>query len=448
MDADEPLLPVDPKPPSRVGLRILLGGAGAALLAAGLLLFLSRRPAPPAEDPAATPAPPEARSRARAAEAPRGIPAGPRSGLDEEKLAKELFDAAEAVERAQPADFEKRMARWREVVTKFPTSGWARQADERLRAATASLQAYLDREFDSTRKDAQTLAAAGHFVDAIEAIQAYRNAQARDVLKRRAELEIGAIENASRLAFNESVPRARELTAGGNHAAAAELFESLGRGSIPEVAARCRAAAEQIRTAAAAYARHQESRKGEEARRALREDLAPKILALVRARQFDDALRELTAAAGGAAHPAVKEEIVLERAAVADASSFWEAFLKTLRSRVGQDATLLLSDGKRVTGRISRVLPDRIVLDSGDGTADAPLDKLHADVLVGWTLGRSLPAQEAVSYLKAALFFFCDGRDDLAKLYLATARELNGSADASEKVFREGYLRAAMSSRK
>jgi hypothetical protein len=133
---------------------------------------------------------------------------------------------------------------------------------------------------------------------------------------------------------------------------------------------------------------------------------------------------------------------------VADASSFWEAFLKTLRAKTGQDAVLLLADGKRLSGRIARIQTDRVVVETGDGAAEAPLDKLHPDLLVGWTLGRSLPAEEAVSYVKAALFFFCEGRDDLAKLYLATARELNGRSDEAEKVFREGFLRAAMAIKK
>jgi len=69
-------------------------------------------------------------------------------------------------------------------------------------------------------------------------------------------------------------------------------------------------------------------------------------------------------------------------------------------------------------------------------------------LLVGWTLGRSLPAEDPVSYVKAALFFFCDGRDDLARLYLATARELRGPADPAEKSFREGFLRAATALKK
>ena len=205
---------------------------------------------------------------------------------------------------------------------------------------------------------------------------------------------------------------------------------------------------DQLQAAGAAHARHVESRKGEGVRRAFRQDVAPKILGLVRARQYDDALKEFSAASSSAANAALKDEIAAERASVADASSFWEAFLKSLRAKTGQDAVLLLADGKRLSGKIARIQADRVVVETGDGAAEAPLDKLHPDLLVGWTLGRSLPAEEAVSYVKAALFFFCEGRDDLAKLYLATARELNGRSDEAEKVFREGFLRAAMAPKK
>jgi hypothetical protein len=444
----EPLLPVEPDQPSRLHLWLLLGCAGAVLIALAAVIALTHRgSAPPEEaaDPGATGRP---ATRTSKTGADRARPEEPRDGGAEERQAKELYDAADAFEHSEPGEYEKRMARWREVVTKFPTSGWGRKADERHRAAGASLQSFLDREFESTRKNAQALAAAGHFLDAIEAIQSYKAAQTRDVLKRRADLEIAGIENASRLAFNESAAKARDLSAKGDYAAAAALFESLARSAIPEVASRCQAAIAQLRDADAAQARHAQARKGEDARRAFREEVAPKILVLVRARQYEEALKELSSAAGSAANAAVKDEIAAERASVADASSFWEAFLKTLRAKTGQEVTILFADGRRATGRIARIQPDRIVLDGGDGPSEAPLDKLHADLLVGWTFGKSLPAEDAVTYVKAALFFFCEGRDDLAKLYLATAREMNGPADAAEKVFREGFLRAAMSVKK
>jgi hypothetical protein len=428
----EPLLGVEPEGPSKKTLFLALGIGAVALIAISVALVVAfRRPAPP---PSEESAPVTIQPKAV-----RAIAETPRESV-EDRRARELYNQAEAFERAEPAEYEKRIAHWREVVTGFPASTWARKADERLRAASASLQTFLDREFDTTRKDAQSLSAAGHYVDAIETIQNYKSSQTRDALKRRADLEIGAIQNACRLAYNEASTKARDLAAKGDYAAALALFDSLGVSAIPEVAAKCKTAVDQLTAASAAHARHVESRKGEEARKAFRQEVAPRLLAFVRARQYDEALQELSTAAALPANAALKDEIAAERASIADASSFWEAFLKTAKSKVGQEAAVLLADGKRLSGKIARLQADRIVLESGD---EALLDKLHADLLVGWTLGRSLAAEEAVSYVKAALFFFCEGRDDLAKLYLATAKELNGRIDEAERVFREGFLRSA-----
>jgi len=439
----EPLLPVEPDRPSRLKLWLLLAGGGvaAAALIAGLLL--GRRTDPASAEPAG-PASAERGSARPATKREAAAEKTHESG--EERQAKELFDVAEAFERAEPGEYEQRAARWREVVTKFPTSSWGRKADERHRAALASLQAFLDREFESTRKDAQALAAAGHFVDAIDTISAFKTAQTRDLLRRRADLEIGVLENSSRVAFNQGVAKAKELTTRQNYGAAVALFESMAEGAIPEVARQCRLALDQLRKATEAQARDAETRKGDDVRKAFRDGTAAKLLGLVRTRQYDEALKELSGAA--AANADLKEDLAAERASIADASSFWEGFLKALRARTGQEATILLADGKRWTGRISKIQADRVVMDVGDGTIETPLDRIHADLLVGWTLGRTLPAEDPVSYIKAALFFFCEGRDDLAKLYLATARELNGPVDAAEKVFREGFLRAATPLRK
>ena len=438
----EPLLPIEPEESPRKSLFVAVALAVAALFAVALVVVLRNPSSPPPESPGASTSEPAAPGpdRPRTARAKSEEP----GDAGEERRAKALYDKAEAFERSEPGEYEKRIVHWREVVTTFPTTTWARKADERFRAASSSLQTFLDREFDSTRKDAQSLAAAGHFLDAIETIESYRSSQTREALKRRADVEIGAIQNACRLAFNESMGRAKELSAKRDFASARALFDSLGRSAIPEVAAKCKTAMDQLQAAADAHARYAEARKGDEARRAFRQEVAPRLLGLVRARQYDEALNELSAAAGNAANAGMKDEIAAERGSVADASSFWEAFLKTARSKAGQDAVVLLADGKRLSGRIARIQADRIVVETGDGPAEAPLDKLHADLLVGWTLGRTLPAEEAVSYVKAALFFFCEGRDDLARLYLATARELNGRVGDAEKVFREGFLRAAM----
>jgi len=439
----EPLLPVEPDRPSRRKLWLALGAGVLVVATAGA--FVALRRAAPAESPVAAD---PGTARSAKPEPGRKKADVPRSDDPDEREAQELYEGADTFERSQPGEYEKRMARWREVVTKHPTTSWARKADERHRAAAASLQALLDREFEGARKDAQTLAAAGHFVDAIETLQAYRAAQTRDLLKRRAEVEISALENSSRLAYNEAAAKAKDLAAKGDYAGGIPLFDGVAKGAIPEVAARCQASIAQLKEAVADHGRFEQAKKGEEVRRAFREDTAPKLLLLVRSRRYDEALKEMSAAAASPAYTLIKDEIAAERASLADASAFWEAFLKSLRGRVGQEASLLLVDGKRVTGKISRVLEDKVVVENGDAAAETPLEKLHADVLVGWTLGKTLAAEEGLTYVKAALFFFCEGRDDLARLYLATARELNGPADAAEKTFRAGFLRAALAAKK
>jgi len=174
---DEPLLPVEPERPSRLKLMLALGGAGVVLLAIVALMVL-RKEGPP--DEASAPPSPDPGGRTSKVDPGKSRAPASREGDGEERLAKELYDRAEAFERSEPGEYEKRIARWREVVTTYPTSSWGRKADDRHRAAAASLQAFLDRELESTRKTAQTLSAAGLYVDAIQEIHAYKASQTRN----------------------------------------------------------------------------------------------------------------------------------------------------------------------------------------------------------------------------------------------------------------------------
>jgi hypothetical protein len=443
----EPLLPVEPNPPSRLRVWVL-AGAGLVLVLGAVAYLGFRRSGPaPLEASAPGPADPSATLGTKTDPGAKRAEASRTENADE-RQARELYQAAEAFERAEPGELEKRMVRWREVVTQHPASPWAKKADERHRATALSLEAMLDRDFEATRRNAQSQAAAGRFVEAIELLGAYRSRQTREILKRRADVEILALENASRLAYNEAASKARDLAAQGDFSGGQPLFEAVAPGAIPEVSARCRQAIAQLQEAAAERDRFDATKKGDEARRAFREEVAPRILGLVRARRYDGALAELGAAATAPANAPIRNEIVAERASIVDAAAFWEAFLRALRSRVGQEASLLLSDGKKLSGKISRLLDDRVVVENGETTMEAPLDRLHPDLVVGWTLGKTLAAEDGLSYVKAALFFFCEGRDDLARLYLATARELNGPADAAEKTYRGGFLRAAVAAKK
>lgn len=442
-DADE----AAPRPRSTS----FLVAIGAAALAAGgilaSLLLRSNGPAvepldparggPPTAGPSASPRP------AAAPSAPARPPSAPRA----EEAAAALFARAEAFERERPADREGALPLWREVFLRHPATSWARKAEEKHRSGSDALRALLEREFEGVRRSAQALAAAGEHADAVEAVKEFLAAQTKDALRRRAEAEIAALENASREAFNARVPETEDLAKKGQFEKAAALLEELRKGAIPEVAARCDRAVARLREIGSKARASLDAAKVEEAHRAFREGGAAKVLQLLRARRHDEALKELDQAAAAPALAPAKAAIERERAAVALAASFWEAFLKQLRARTGSEVALLLGSGSRASGKLARVLADRIVLESGDASSEILLDEIHLDQVVAWTVGKALAADDPATCVRAALFFFGEGRDDLAKLYFATAREMGRADEAAEQVFREGFLRAAAHAR-
>jgi hypothetical protein len=422
------------------GKGLLVAAGAGALVAGGVLaaLFVRRAPPPPAGPDLRPSSVPVARPS-------RPASASPGPGRADEAAA--LYARAEAFEREHPGDREGAIPLWREVFLRHPSSPWARKAEENHRAAADGSRALLEREFDGVRRGAQALAAAGEYADAIEAVKEFLAAQPKDALRRRAEEEVSALQNASRAAFNALVPETEELAKKGEFEKAAALLEGLRPGAIPEVAARCERAVARLRELAAGERVRQDAAKLEGAHRAFREGGARRILQLLRARRHEEALKEFHAAAADPALAPVREEIEQERSAVALAASFWEAFLRQLRGRTGQEVSILLASGSRAAGKLSRVGEDRVVVEAGGASSEVLLDEIHLDQVVAWTVGKALPADDPATCVRAALFFFGEGRDDLARLYFATAREMGRADEASERVFREGFLRAAAHAR-
>lgn len=437
----EPLLP--PEEPRRFPwkLWLLVGGAVLALGGAVTIALLPSPPPPSVEESA--PDRPAAAATPAAAKKKESVTRTKQAEI-EEQAAQELYGAAEAFERAHPGDPETVLPRYREVYHKHPTTRWGKKAEEKARGIDQAFQASLEREFQGVKKDAQTLAAVGHYTDAIETARNYLKEQTRDALRQRAEREIVSLENACREAFNRLAQQADPMAKKGEYAAAAGLFEAMREGAIPEVAARCEKAAAELREAAKSYEAFAASKQDEEAHKSFREGPAVKALALLRARRYEEGLKEFDAA------PAGLPEAAAERAAIAQAAAFWEAFLKALRSRLNSDVSIALAGPKepRAAGRLVRLGADRAALDAGETTTEVLFEKIHLDQVVAWTIGKTLPAEEAATYVKAALFFFCDGHDELARRYLATAKELGADISGPERVFREGFLRAASTIKK
>ena len=437
----EPLLP--PEEPRRIPLKFWLLAAGATVALGGVatIVFLRPSPAPPPAENVPVPKEP---STARA-ETKKGPEARAKPIEAEEAAARELYSAAEAFDRANPGDPEKVAPKYLEVFHHHPTTAWGRKAEQKARQLQKTLEASLEREFQGVRKDAETLAAAGLYLDAVEAVQDYLKEQTKDALRRRAEREIASLQNLSREAFNRTAQQAGRLAKKGEYAEAIASFEKLKEGSILEVSDRCAAAIEQLRDARKGFDASVVSKQAEESHKAFREAAGPKALALFRARRYEEGLKELDAAAAEPGAAGLKDDLARERAAVAQAAAFWEAFLKTLRAKASQDVTIASTNPKepRIVGKLVKLAPDRAVIDTGDATAEAAFDKIHLDQVVAWSIGKSLPAEDASTYVKAALFFWLDGRDDLARTYFATAKELGAEIAEPERVFREGLLRAS-----
>ncbi|HXX93219.1 MAG TPA: hypothetical protein VEN81_06265, partial [Planctomycetota bacterium] len=183
----------------------------------------------------------------------------------------------------------------------------------------------------------------------------------------------------------------------------------------------------------------------EESRSVFRAGPGSRVLALFRARRYEEALAAFDAAGSDPSSLPLKEELARERSALAQAAAFWESFLRTVRARATQELTIIPASPKapRTIGRLSKIGPDRLAIDTGESTVEVTFDQIHLDQVVAWSIGKSLPADDPATYSKAALFFFLDGRDDLARRYLATAKELGLDIAEAERVFREGLLRAS-----
>lgn len=420
----------------------LLGGAALAAVGTLAALLLLRPPAPAdPSTPAASPAAPVtgAKTPSGGKQAPRSADPKARSLEAEEKAAQELYGAAETYEKANAGDPEKISLKYLEVYHHHPTTTWGRKAEQKARQQQQALEKSLEREFQGVRKDAETLAAAGHFLDAIQGLQDYLKEQKKDALRRRTEREILSLENRSRESFNRAAAEAQALAKKGEYAEAAAVFTKTKEGAILEVSRRCDEALAQLRDAGAAFDEFNAARRNEETLLAFREGPATRALGHFHARRYEEGLKEFDGAPA-----ALKDPVAREREAAALAGAFWEAFLKALRARAVQDISIAPAGPKdlRTTGKLLRIASDRLVLDTGDASTDVLFDKIPIDQVVAWTIGKTLPAEEAATYVKAALFFFLDGRDDLARTYLATAKELGADIAEPERIFREGLLRS------
>ena len=362
---------------------------------------------------------------------------------EEEESARKLYQAAVAHERANPDAADKNESLFRAVTLKHPGTTWASKAEAKVLSVGEAAPADRKDKLEEALKEARKLAAAGRPAKALEALKNLASGGARGMVRHRAKLEIAAIRNDLHVALNKAVAGAKPLAAAGEYDKAAALFAAVKTRTIPDVAARCDVAIAQLQAAAKEHAKHRQSRETIQAWEAVVATEAPKALKALRERRYGDGLAILQKAAANPAYAPVKQALDDETAAVEEAGQFWKAFEKALKKQVDKEASFLLLDGKRVSGKLARVETARAFFRTAEGFAIVKKSEFHPDVLVSMTIGRALPSESPQTSMRAALFFTFDGRDDLARLYFATAREDGGKIERFERVFRRGLLRAA-----
>jgi hypothetical protein len=380
----------DPEATPRSRLPLLLGGAvvlAGLIVAAAILLVPDEPPPPPADAPAAAAPAPAPRKPGPAAPAPAPAPKAPSLPL--------------------PAPAPK------------PDTAAA------------------DRAFEAAVGTSERLAAAGDAVGALAALRASADP--------RAAAEAAAFQNRLRAAYNDTVSAAKKLADAGKPAEGAALLEARAKGTLPEIAAKAAEAAGRLRKAAADREAHGATEKSEAARKAFREEQGPTLAAALKARRWPEALALLDAAGADPLRAPLRKELSDERSFLALGAALHDAFVKALQSRLNQETSILLVGNARLLGRLLAIENGRaVVATSGETSLDVPLDQVSPDQVVAWTVGKALAPEDGLTWLKAAVFFFGEGRDDLAALYLATAKEKGAEIDEVERLWREGLTRQAL----
>jgi hypothetical protein len=367
--------------------------------------------------------------------------ADPTQEVSVEAVADALLAEAGRQERAASGRPDLALAAHHEVCVRHPFTKAGRRAAARCVELETELLKAMDREFAGALTAAEELTKAGRFADAIASLKSFAASVEKDALKRRAERQAKRIENEARTAYVEAVRAARTSVSGGALDEAARLLKAGSEKSIPEV----RDAAEKDLDLLDRYRSAEESKRSvaaEEAARRAFGDRAVRLLKRVREHAYAEVLKDLDAAMADPAMAPCKDRLTADRAAVAAASTFWDALQKCLKARVNQEVVFKMADGKSLRGTLKRIH------ETGSSvrveTVDVSLETLHPDQLLILGVNRDGLAEEAgASYAAAAMWFFLEGRHAESKVLLATADEMNVDVTVLENAWRRGFFRSA-----
>jgi hypothetical protein len=362
----------------------------------------------------------------------------------DEAIAQAIFEEAAAREKASADKPDVAMTSYHELCVRHPLTKAGRAAAQKCVALEGDVAKALDREFGVARTAAEKLLKEGRFADALQSLRAYSDGTNKEALKRRSAALAESIENDARRAYVVAVKAARAAATKGAFDESAALLKSASEKSTEDV----KSAAEGDLSLLERYRETEERKKAiaeEEASRKAFGDRAAKLLKRARERAYADVVKELDAAIADPALASAKDRLAADRAVVVAASTFWDAVLKTLKARVGQDVRLKKADGKYARGTLKRVADTGVSLRLEPPGVDIPLETLHADTLVALAIhGDGLPADAGASYAAAAMWFFLEGRPEVSRIELATAVELKADVSQLEPAWRSGFFRIAL----
>ena len=413
------------KKKSLAPILLIVAGAGLAAAIVVVALVVTRSKAEPMPEAPALSLPTDPAKR----EPPKtSIP-----GLDEEALARELYDQAERFSKENADKADVALGKFRDVSATYPLTSWAAKARDRAAALEDELGTLFEREFESLRQAAGSKAKEGDIVGALTAIDAYLAGNPKDILCRRAAIERVVIENAARDRFNAAVNQAGSLAKQQKHDEAIALFETMKKGAMADVASACGEEIEKLKAAKVAFAASLMDNNAAAAEEKFRAEAA-KIVPLARSRKFDDAIAAIPAAVDP-----LKALVDRERSALKAAAQFAAAIEAGARSRIGQEVVVRTAD-KPAKGTLTKATATSVTVEEREvAYADMADDQL---IVFAFAKG-GLSAAAADSYVKAAMYFFYTGKDALARLELANAKELGAEIADFEAVWRSGLTRTA-----
>lgn len=287
-----------PKPPRR-RLAIAAAFAAVAALVAVAVVWLTRDKSEHVRASAAgTSEPARLAAPATTTEPAREIEPEPEADIDREKLARDLYDEAEAFARANPLDLAGALRNFQDVEERFPGTRAAVDAKRRATEIAIRKDAARLADFNDVQAEADQLVKEKRFGAAIELFRRHEelrssvDGQADAALRERVARQVGFVRAAAAEAFARESQAAAEAARAGRYAEAVAIYEVVAaRYGIGEFVERAGRELGLLRPLLAEQEKEAAARKARELEQAY-DEAAAHVRESVRAFDFDRAVAD------------------------------------------------------------------------------------------------------------------------------------------------------------